>query len=135
MLFTEEDCIKSDIPLDYSVGFLVLDVKNCLKPEYQSAKYQLVTGCGFGCNPCKISNSVFVSWFDDDQSKYTRFEILGIAKAETVEAWRKLYGDEIKPDTWLSSKFKTLAENNWHQDDAELLTIAQEAYKKETENE
>jgi hypothetical protein len=62
------------------------------KEEYRSAKYQLfLAKGGFGCDPSKLGNAVFGADYNESY-RQERYNILGVATEEAIQAWEKEYG-------------------------------------------
>lgn len=99
-IFTKED-VKSDInvweiPLE---GQYVILKPESLREDFREAKYQLVKCCGgFGCDPDKIGNAIFVQeMYEGDNAETYRRErcnrdFLGVATDKAIEEFKKLYG-------------------------------------------
>lgn len=73
-------------------GKFVIIAPEFFKPEFRSAKYQLfLAKGGFGCDPSKMGNAVFGNDCEE-QYRQERYNILGVATEEAIQAWEKLYG-------------------------------------------
>ena len=87
-MYTNRDCLVNSSEMDYEKRILVLN-PNVLKPEYQESKYQLwrATG-GFGCPPECVGRAVFCRClYDGDETRFDRFNFLGILKPELIPDW------------------------------------------------
>lgn len=98
-LFTKDDVIPNSYGENFEGKWLILDLKTSLengwiKPEYVNKKNQLyLANSGFGCDPHKMGRKIFGVFAVDFDDNYItcRPEVLGIAKPETIEAWKSLY--------------------------------------------
>ena len=91
MLFSKDDYRQLESGETYENKFVII-APEYFKPEYRSAKYQLfLAKGGFGCDPSKMGNAVFGT--DCTESyRQERYNILGVAKEEAIQAWEKQYG-------------------------------------------
>lgn len=100
-LFTKADIIPDTHNADFTGQWVVLDLETSLENEWMKAEYvnkknQLYFARGgFGCDPNKMGRKIFGTFAADFDSGYItcREEILGIAKPETIEAWKQFYPD------------------------------------------
>ena len=78
-------------------GKLVVIDSNYFKPEYKTAKYQLVLACsGFGCDVNKLGSAVFVMECVKDNPECYRQErnnLIGEPRDELIKGWKELYGE------------------------------------------
>ena len=113
MMLTKEDLLDLDFAPDYTGMVMAMDVK-CLKEEFRNEKYQIVICSGFGCNPHMTSKSTFVEWLDGDAAKYSRDEILGCPKQNSLKNWYALHKDEIHNDSFRRNveKQMTISDND-----------------------
>jgi hypothetical protein len=95
-MYTEHDCTDENV---YNVGLqgrYVILKPEFFKEEFKDEKYQLVKCCGgFGCDPSKMGNAIFVEEICDDGESYRiercNHDILGFAKDSVVQAHREKY--------------------------------------------
>lgn len=96
MIFTKDDVIKDSCHDNFEEKLLILRTEGTLNEGYRNAKYQL-WACrgGFGANPSNMGRKIFGTFVADFDSGMvcTRENVLGIAKPETVETWKKLFPD------------------------------------------
>ena len=100
-LFTKDDIVPDTYYADFTGQWVVMDLKTSLenhwmKAEYVNKKNQLYFArSSFGCDPNKTGRKIFGTFASDFDTDYItcREEILGIAKPETIEAWKQLYPD------------------------------------------
>jgi len=90
-LFEEDDYRQLESGETYEGKFVIIS-PSFFKKEFRSAKYQLFHAeSGFGCDPSKLGNAVFGR--DCEESyRQERYNILGVATEEAIEAWEKTYG-------------------------------------------
>lgn len=78
-------------------GKLVVIGIDHFKPEYQSAKYQLVLATGgFGCDANKLGSAVFVMECQKDNPesyRRDRFQLVGEPTEELIAEWQAMYGE------------------------------------------
>ena len=99
-MYTEKDCIKDDWREFNLEGKYLILQESFFKPKFQDEKFQIVRATGgFGCDPNKIGNAIYVSETHSDNPENYRIErcngytdILGIAKAEVIEKHLEKYG-------------------------------------------
>lgn len=96
MIFTKDDVIKDSYRDNFEGKLLILRTEETLDESYRNAKYQL-WACrgGFGADPNKMGRKIFGTFVADFDSEMicVREDILGVAKPETVETWKKLFPD------------------------------------------
>lgn len=79
-------------------GKIVVLKESFFDEDFRHAKYQLVRATGgFGCDPSKMGNAIFVSELHSDNPESYRIErynkdILGIATDEAIASWEMKYG-------------------------------------------
>lgn len=96
-LLTSNDCTpwKGEI----IEGKLIILKDKFFKEEYKDAKFQLVLATGgFGCDPSKMGNAIFVTEVHNDNPEHYRIErcnndVLGIATDEAIKEWKVIYGE------------------------------------------
>lgn len=78
-------------------GKLLIREVDSFKEDFRDPKYQLVLATGgFGCDPTKMGNAIFVTEVHNDEPesyRMERYDILGIATEKAIEEWKWLYGD------------------------------------------
>lgn len=96
-LFTQKDYTPwKDTNLEGKI--LIRDVSQ-YHEEFRDAKYQLILATGgFGCDPNKLGNAIFVIECQNDKPEHYRMErcenqILGIATEEAIAEWKEKYGE------------------------------------------
>lgn len=88
-MYTIKDCTDEDAYLIDLKGRFVILSNDYFKEDYRDKKYQLVlcTG-GFGCDPSKTGNAIFVKEINDDPASFRinrcDREILGVAEDSVV---------------------------------------------------
>lgn len=91
MIFGNNDYRSYKDGETYKGKFVIID-PDFFKPEYREAKYQLFYAVsGFGCDPSKMGNAVFGTDISESY-RQERYNILGIATEEAIQAWEKFYG-------------------------------------------
>lgn len=98
-LFTKDDVVPETHYADFTGQWLVLDVKTSVKNEWMKAeaatkRNQLFFArSGFGCDPNKMGRKIFGTFASDFDGGYIvcREEVFGIAKPETIEAWKEAF--------------------------------------------
>lgn len=98
-LFTEDDILPGSHNDNFTGKWVVLDMKTSLENHWMKAEYanklnQLYfASSGFGCDPNKMGRKIFGIFASDFDNGYItcREEILGIAKPETIEEWKRLH--------------------------------------------
>ena len=96
-LLTENDVIENSNCENYENQYVVLKPE-FLKLEYRDAKNQLfMAKGGFGCDPTKMGTAV-IGFFcgDGESSRVERFDVMGIIKPESLEEWKKVYGEPVE---------------------------------------
>jgi hypothetical protein len=96
-LFTQEDITPwGDEIIE---GKLIVLKDTFFKSEWRNAKYQLVLAAGgFGCDPSKMGNAIYVTEVHTDNPETYRIErcnndVLGIATKEAIAEWKEIYGE------------------------------------------
>lgn len=98
-MYTLNDCTDEDVYSTDLQGRFVILKEEFFKKEFKDEKYQLVrcTG-GFGCDPTKTGNAIFVKELNDEPESYRiercNHDILGIAKDSVVKAHKEKYCKE-----------------------------------------
>ena len=98
-MYTEHDCTDEDVYGTDLQGRFVILKPEFFKTEYRDEKYQLVKCCGgFGCDPQKMGNAIFVEEVNDNPESYRiercNHDILGFAKDSVVREHREKYCKE-----------------------------------------
>jgi hypothetical protein len=105
-LLTQEDCRQTGY--DMPIGGKVIVLKpSTLSEEFRETKHQLYfcTG-GFGSNPNPSGRSVFaVSLADGERVRWSRSDILGIAKPEILSDHARLQLSQVRPLGALELKY------------------------------
>lgn len=95
-MYTVNDCTDEDVYSEDLQGRFVILKPEFFKEEFRDEKYQLVqcTG-GFGCDPKKIGNAIFVKELNENPESYRiercNHDILGFAKDSVVAAHKEKY--------------------------------------------
>ncbi|MBQ8218230.1 MAG: hypothetical protein IJZ79_02900 [Bacilli bacterium] len=95
-MYTEHDCTNEDVYSENLTGRYVILKPEFFKAEYRDEKYQLVLcSGGFGCDPTKSGNAIFVKEINDNPESYRieRYnrDILGFAKDSVIAAHKEKY--------------------------------------------
>ena len=95
-MYTINDCTDEDVYRTGLQGRFVILKPEFFKAEYRDEKYQLVKCCGgFGCDPSKIGNAIYVEEVNDNPESYRiercNHDILGFAKDTVVRAHQEKY--------------------------------------------
>lgn len=96
-LFTREHC--EDELGDFEGKVVVINHKH-LKEKYWAPENQLwiATG-GFGCSSTAIGRTVYATCLiDDDRSRWSRHQVLGVIKDEYLPDWAKQKLEEMKAE-------------------------------------
>ena len=95
-MYTIHDCTDEEVYSENLTGRYVILKPEFFKNEYKDKKYQLVVcSGGFGCDPTKSGNAIFVKEINDEPESYRiercNKDILGFAKDSVVEAHKEAY--------------------------------------------
>lgn len=98
-MYTIKDCTDEDVYSENLQGRYVILKEEFFKAEYRDEKYQLVLcSGGFGCDPSKIDNGIFVKEINNNPGSYRiercNHDILGFAKDSVVVAHKEKYVKE-----------------------------------------
>lgn len=98
-MYTAKDCTDEDVYGVNLEGRFVILKEEFFKEQFRDEKYQIVL-CrgGFGCDPQKMGNAIFVEEVNDNPESYRiercNHDILGFAKDSVVRAHREKYCKE-----------------------------------------
>ena len=95
-LYTISDCTDESLSDTCIEGRYIILKEEFFKDEFKNKKYQLVIAAGgFGCDPSKMGNAIFVKELFPDGESYRiercNREILGIASDSTVAKYKEEY--------------------------------------------
>lgn len=95
-MYTIHDCTDEDVYRENLEGRYVILKEDFFKPEFRDEKYQIVLCAGgFGCDPTKLGNAVFVREVNSEPETYRlercNKDILGFAKDSIVREHKEKY--------------------------------------------
>lgn len=92
--FGREDCRTLKEGETFEKQFIVIkpSYMEHLIEEFRTPEYQLFYATsGFGCNPHSLGNAIFGADITE-RYRQERYNIIGIAKEETIKKWEETYG-------------------------------------------
>ena len=95
-MYTIHDCTDENVYQENLEGRYIILKEEFFKSEFRDEKYQIVL-CkgGFGCDPNKIGNAIFVTELNSDPETYRiercNRDILGFAKDSVVAEHKEKY--------------------------------------------